>query len=870
MALLVLSDNFLLAKMEAAGIRPAPEADKLTLLRRLSYDLTGLPPSPRQIREFAADHATDAYPRMVDRLLDSPRFGERMARRWMDLVRYSESHGSEGDPDTPQAWQYRDYLIRAFNADVPYDQLIREHLAGDLLPAPRINQQDRINESILGAAHLRMVEHGFQPVDPWEDRVKWTDNQIDVFSKTFQGLTISCARCHDHKFDAISQRDYYALFGVFAGARPTQVEIDDPALLNAHRGELTRKKSEIRHALAKDWLAASASLPPQALSDLAAMMDQARTLPEAKAFNKANFTKAWDLRQDFNAWIGHGTGLPAKASQPGEFWILPEGDRVLNGLYPGGVYTNLLSNKQGGVMMSPRFKIETDSISLRLLGGNFSFAQLIVENYAVPRGGIYHLRFSPKKDEMGWARWDATFWKGFTGYIEFATLDDVTHFIPDAETQAMKPRPQPKRDGRSWIGGQQVVFHDNELTPKEELSPASYLLREKAAPSDAPRLARIAIADWEAGSAEADQVAFLDFLVRRGYLAHSLTGLPTAAPLVEAYRRIEAELPVAHRAPGVIDEAPPPQRLLVRGSHKNFGDPVPQRYLAALGASPYRDVRLARLHLADQVADPRNPLTARVMVNRVWQYLFRRGIVASVDNFGKLGDVPSHPELLDWLAQRFVDDGWSIKKLVRLLANSRAYRMASTVDSDAQRVDPANRLYSHQTIRRLESEEVRDGILAASGELDRSMFGPSVDVYYAHDTGATKGDKPKGPLDGNGRRSVYLEIRRNATNPFLEVFDFPKPASTRGQRDVTNTPAQPLALLNSPFVIDQSKKWAHRLEEIPEPQSRVKEVFLRTLGREPAGPERDRVLTYIGSAAGDPWQDLVHSIFNLKEFLYVR
>ncbi|MEZ5399519.1 MAG: PSD1 and planctomycete cytochrome C domain-containing protein [Bryobacteraceae bacterium] len=857
-------DRFLLARMETAKVRPAAEADRLTLLRRATYDLHGLPPSPEQIREVLTDTAPGAWERLVDRLLESPQFGERMARRWMDLVRYSESHGSEGDPDTPDAWRYRDYLIRAFNNDVPYDQLIREHLAGDLLPTPRIDPASHVNESILGAANLRMVEHGFQPVDPWEDRVKWTDNQIDVFAKAFQGLTISCARCHDHKFDAISQSDYYALFGIFAGARPTQVAIDDPALLAKNRDELAALKSEIRRAIAEDWL--KAAVPAKAFDELQAMLPTAQEADAARDFNKANFTEAWDLRRDFPQWLGQGTGFPKKAAAPGEFWIQPQGDRALDGIYPGGVYTNLLSNKHGAVIASPRFRIETDSISLRLLGGNFSFAQLIIENYAVPRGGIYHLRYSPKKDAMGWVRWDTTFWKGFSAYIEFATLDEVTHFLPDAESQKMKPRPQPKRDGRSWIGAQRIFFHNNTLIPKEDASPARWMARTARAAAD---LLPEAIRAWRDGSVSEEQASFLDWFVREGRLPVTLADLPTAGTLIARYRRLEAEVPLARRAPGVFSEAPPPQRLLVRGSHKNFGDPVPQRYLTALNSNPYPDTRLARLRLAEEVASADNPLTARVMVNRVWHSLFRRGIVASVDNFGKLGDAPSHPELLDWLARRFVEDGWSLKKLVRLLASSRAYRMSAAASEEALRSDPANLLVSHQTMRRLEAEEVRDGILAASGQLDSAMFGPSVDVYYAHDTGKTKGDKPKGPLDGNGRRSVYLEIRRNATNPFLEVFDFPVPASTRGQRDVTNTPAQPLALLNSPFVIAQSEKWAARLAALPDDTARVEAIFLRALGRPPQPGERDSALTYARQSES-PWRDLAHSVFNLKEFLYVR
>ncbi|MEZ5391325.1 MAG: DUF1549 domain-containing protein [Bryobacterales bacterium] len=218
-----------LRRWSRRALAPAEDADRRTFIRRATFDLTGLPPTPDEIHAFVNDSAPDAHEKLIDRLLASPRFGEAWARHWMDLVRYAESHGSEGDPDTPYAWRYRDYLVRAFNSDTPYDQLIREHLAGDLLEHPRMNAELEINESILGAAHLRLVEHGFQPVDPWEDRVKWADNQIDVVAKAFQGLTVSCARCHDHKFDAISQKDYYALFGVLKGARPTQRAIGRPS-----------------------------------------------------------------------------------------------------------------------------------------------------------------------------------------------------------------------------------------------------------------------------------------------------------------------------------------------------------------------------------------------------------------------------------------------------------------------------------------------------------------------------------------------------------------------------------------------------------------------------------------------------------------
>ncbi|GBL27989.1 hypothetical protein EMGBS8_19370 [Verrucomicrobiota bacterium] len=246
-------DRFLDAKIIAAKLTPAAKADKATLLRRVTYTLTGLPPTTAEIAAFKADASPEAYARVIDRLLASPRYGEHFARHWMDLVRYADTHGSEGDPNIPQSWRYRDYLIRAFNDNVPYDQFVREQIAGDLLPQPRVSPAEQLNESALGTGHFRLVEHGFQPVDTLDEQVRNVDNQIDVVSKTFLGLTISCARCHDHKFDPISQADFYAFYGIFASSRPGQVTVDSPEQLGLHREKLSGLKQEIREALAAQW-----------------------------------------------------------------------------------------------------------------------------------------------------------------------------------------------------------------------------------------------------------------------------------------------------------------------------------------------------------------------------------------------------------------------------------------------------------------------------------------------------------------------------------------------------------------------------------------------------------------------------------------
>lgn len=909
-------DNFVLARLETEGLTPASGADRRTLIRRITLDLTGLTPTPTETAAFLNDRSPDAYERLVDRLLASPQFGERWARHWMDLFRYTESHGSEGDPRILEAWRYRDYLIRALNADIPYNQLIREHIAGDLLPQPRTDKASRRNESLLGTANLRMVEHSFQPVQPWEDRVKWTDNQIDVLSKAFLGLTVSCARCHDHKFDAISQEDYYALFGSVKGARPVQRAVDDPAYLQTNRAALVSLRDEIRAALAARWRPALPDLrarieqgsfdgpwlealcdPEHPLSllqesrlgdgSLDTLQQRAsRRIGRAKSYNSQGFDFAWTLPADTGDWLLHGTGLIDPAAPAGAFAISPSGNRAVDGIYPAGVYSHLVSSKHDAVAQSPRFKIESDYISVKLLGGDLSNARLMIENYPVPRGGIYHQRHAPKRDEPYWMTWKTAYWKGFTAYIELAQHKDLTNYVADPIDSKRKPRPKPDPEGRSHFGLMAVAFHDTEAAPRLESQALGHFLQGARAGSAEEfaaktiRLLEAAIDAWVNGTMSDEQAAFLDAYVRPGLLPVSLQELDRVTSLVARYRALEADVPVARRAPGVLEEAPPPQALLIRGNHNQPGDPVARRFLTALGGAPCNDAATARLHLAEEIASADNPLTARVAVNRIWQKMFGAGLVATVDNFGKLGDTPSHPELLDYLAQRFVEEGWSTKWLVRELATTRAYQMASEASAEAAELDPRNRLLQHMPVRRLDAEAIRDTLLYVSGELDTRLYGPAIPVYYAFSPEQDKGADPPGPRDGELRRSIYQEIRRNAHNPFLEVFDVPPPASTRGQRDQTNVPGQSLTMLNSPFVRARADAWAAGLVARPDSAAtdRVVHMYETLFARRPNAAESSRALALVDTLAGDGetlrdeavWADLAHALFNLKEFLYVR
>ncbi|MBM3756300.1 MAG: DUF1553 domain-containing protein [Acidobacteria bacterium] len=801
-------DQLLNERLSKESLTPAPRANANTLHRRLAFDLTGLPPDPNAPNDYAAQ---------VDFYLAKPQFGERWARHWMDLVRYSESHGSEGDPDVPEAWRYRDYLIRALNGDVPYNQLVREHIAGDLLAKPRIDSATRTNESIIGTAFYRFVEHGFQPVDPWEDRVKWVDNQVDVLSKAFQGLTVSCARCHDHKFDAISQRDYYALFGILANARPTQRNID----IQPDSSKLRTLKTKIK----QEWI------------------DQLKSANWAGAKLPAQISVT-PKTESFENWISHGSVVVTK---PGEHFD--------TAIHQQGAYSNTITDKHAAVLASPRFKIDTDYISIKASGGNNAFAQIIVENYAVPRGGIYNLRVSLTNPELAWHTIKTEFWKGFTAYIELATQDDATHFF----VAPAKNSPKPDRNGRSWFGVQAVAFHNTKTPPADEV-------KDTAAFRNAAYV-NAAIEAWRNNTLTNEQAVWLSALMQ-----------PGQSELRAEYARLEAELPVLRRAPGVVEEAGPPQPLLVRGNIKSPSDPVPHRFLSALNGPAFADAKSARLELANAIVADSNPLTARVFVNRIWSKLFGKGIVATVDNFGLLGDRPSHADLLDTLARELISDGYSIKKTIRKLVLTSAYQRSSQPSAEALSKEPANRLLQHMPVKRLEAEAIRDTILSLSGQLRNEMYGPGVDVYYTHDTGSTKGDRPKGPLDGKGRRSVYLEVRRNATNPFLEVFDFPIPASTRGERDMTNVPAQSLAMLNSPFVIQQCEHWAANIVKLPV-DDRIPQVFQAAFYRAPTQAEVTQANLLAEEIAAEHkvsrddvkvWRDVAQSLLNLKEFIYIQ
>jgi len=862
-------DRFIEARRHAADLMPSAPAPPMTLVRRLYFNLTGLPPGSDEAAAWTKRIATaseqtreDVVAQLVDELLTSPRFGERWARHWMDWIRYAESHGSEGDPEIVQAWRYRDYMIRALNADIPFDQLVREHVAGDLLATPRINESLGINESAIGPAHWRMVFHGFAPTDALDEKVRFIDDQINAFSKAFLGLTVSCARCHDHKFDAISQKDYYAMFGILGSCRPGRTVIDLPDRVNRHRSELAALKPRIRSAVAGHWEASLEALGQRISADEGPWMQadkpekllhpvhnihkatandenlanawqrQVQSFEQQKAGWDKRRTRVpmqrWDLttRHDYAKWFTTGSGLPEQPHSAGEFAVAATGDLALTGIYPAAVFSHALSAKHAGRLTSDDVTIgDNTELWIRVAGDAGASVRYVVQDY--PRNGtVYPVK--KLDNQWRWQRFDLAYWNGDDVHIELATANDAPLLVAN----------QP----RSWFAVREAL-----LLKKDEPAPVEFrefLAPVFAAASGQPpsSLADIAsvyvaairtsIKAWKNETATDAQALLLDACLRQGLLPNRLDTMSAVRPLITEYRRLEEQIPEPTRVPGLDETYATNQRLFERGNHKLPQDAVPRRFLEAIDATPYQTSLSGRLELAEDLLRDDNPLTRRVIVNRVWHHLFGRGIVSTPDNFGQLGDQPSHPQLLDWLATRFVDDGWSLRQLIRSIVTSRTWQLSCRASAAARERDPENRLLSHANVRRLEAEAIRDLLLTVSGKIEHQLAGPPTD-------------------GGSPRRSVYMRVRRNSLAPFLRAFDFPEPYTAVGRRDATNVPAQSLTMMNNPQTAAYAASWAGRIlsdSSLNSDADRIGRMFLTAFGRPATSAEVVRVQNYLAAS----------------------
>lgn len=932
-------DRFILAKLEERTWTPAVDADRRSLLRRLSFDLTGLPPTPQEVAAFVSDKSPGAYARQVDRLLASPHFGEKWARHWMDLTRYAETKAFEMDYTMPHTYRYRDYLIRAFNADVPYDQFVLEALAGDLLPEPRIDPATGDNESLKGPGFLFLSDGQHGPPDIHEDEARIFARTIDVTTKAFLGSTVACARCHDHKFDAITTADYYSLYGILRSSRITHGNAVDPQRQRAPAEEIATARDRLTPlvyasigpqietlpdylALRDEIIATTdietrisdlrATFPPRlraaqekeyhqkldtllvehAREHTPARLDPLRvkhwleltldpeqranwpelsglqppTTAEAKAKPPASQSPVFaTVINSLDSW--HTQGLAFEPAPPEVKMVVSQtGPRPILGLTRAPIIAGLRGSRVSGVLRSPDFVLDGEPIHFQAKG-RFATVRLVVRNYELAGRGPTTAVLSKGLGGDHWQNFTIPtyLWAGEPAYLEI-----VQH---GQYTEARHPREDP------------VEFDENGYVAMRFDDPpdwTSWWHETSGTNGYEHAIARIE-RTWrnaQRGRLDEAELDFLSALFAAGLLQPDAATSPEFAAVLDDFRAAQKAIPRPRYVRTLTEGDPQDVPVYIRGSHKNLSAaPNPRRFLDGLGGTALDTTGSGRLEWARLVADPDNPLTARVIANRLWQQVFGQGLVTTVNDFGIMGTAPSHPELLDYLARDLIRQKWSLKSLIRKMVLTRTYQMSTTPDAASLAQDPGNRLLQHRSIRRLDAEAVRDNLLAASGSLDRTLFGESVPAFVESHPDSRAKPKVRGPLDGAARRSVYLELRRNFLPPLLTAFDMPNGTEPIGVRHSTNVPAQSLALLNDPFVHLQAAHWARTLSTAPQSlEDRINHMHLVAFAR-PATTDELAWATQVLEAmaaehatpvdAIEPWTDLCHLMFNRKEFIYL-
>ncbi len=923
-------DQFIYSSLDRAKLSPSKTTNAETLLRRLSFVLTGLPPKPKQVETFPlafAKNAQSALEKLVDELLASPHYGERFARHWMDVVRYTDTYGYEWDNPAKGSWEYRDYLIRAFNDDIGFDQLIREQIAGDLLPQPRINQQAGLNESMIGPMFYHMGEHRHGSSLAFNGiHQEMVNNKIDAFSKTFLAMTVACARCHDHKLDAISQKDYYALASIFMTPRWTARSIDAPGKNNIAIVELKRLRHKIHDGLASLWKSkqngfqlsevkqwAMKKQPTPKIEDPAYPLVQISSATDANIrevwsklkaewettrksrlkVNRAKFRLLSDFRQPGfpKGWSVEGDGVRYGYVTDGTPLISLKGDTLVDRLLPRGYHTHALSSKFAGAVRMPAQDIMPGRfVSLKIRGGEWAGHLNIPQNAFQNEGPVFY---------------DATAPLNWITFADLGLKNGVTRVFSEVMTSSLHPNFPPrtgvaragkvvlpaKDDGfnkRSWFSLTGIVTHSAGGVPQENLEQFATLYQGKPPTTTDAAWKRIAlwftdaIDRWESHEATAADVKLINWLLKQKLLPNQIKDVSDIANLVKQYREVEARIAFPRSVMSMDERSLKPlnYRLNVRGNVHEDGPAIPPDFLEVFTGKHHvnKSQGSGRLELAKYLSNRNNPQTARVYVNRVWQSIFGRGIVATPNDFGKLGARPSHPELLDWLAAKFMEEGWSTKKLIRRLVLSQTFRQAGIVTQKATVRDPANRLLHHYPTRRLEAEAVRDNLLAVSGRLDLRLYGQPLDPPRLVED--SKKRLFSGSLDSNGRRSIYMKMSIMDPPKFLVCFNLPDLKLPTGHRDVSNGPTQALTLLNDPLVINLAEHWAKRLvkESNRQPEDRVREMFIQALGRKPNATELKRWTKAVVSFSQTKeimtdtaaWSELAHLFFNTKEFIYYR
>lgn len=759
-------DAFVRSKLEQAKLTPAPPPSKTALLRRVTYDLTGLPPTPADVEAYLANTSPNAYEKLVDRLLASPQFGEKWARHWLDVVRYADTNSFERDGPKPNAWRFRDYVIRSFNSDKPYDRFVTEQLAGDELP-------DGGNDGLIATGFYRLGLWDDEPADRLLAQYDVIDDIITTTGQGFLGLTINCARCHDHKIDPIPTREYYSFVAFFQNLTPNgypspqteQPLFADPAAKTAYDVAVANHQRQL------DETQAQITAIEREFREKLAQRDTTPEVPDLDDLEYKFYRDTWDKLPNFDDLKPETV---AKLERP-YFDITPATREFSFGfVFTGDLkvpadaeYTFLLDSDDGS-------RLSIDGKQILLHDG--------IHGVGDPKSAKVTLKAGRRKIRVD--------------YFQGPTGDKGLYL--------------------SWSG-------------------PGFTHRHLSAPSEKGRNAK-----------RRDLVAAMK---ESGRELLGMERFQTYNRLTKSLNELKQNKPATDMALCVTEHGrnAPETVIFKRGNPQSPGEKVSPGFLSSLGGgqavfpplSPEAKTSGRRLALAQWITSRDNPQTARVMVNRVWQHLFGRGIVRSPNNFGLLGDRPTHPELLDWLAIRFMDDGWKMKSLIKLIVLSNTYQMSSQTNAVALEKDPLNNLFWRHDMRRLNAEELRDSVLAVSGNLSLKQFGPGIFPEISAEVKAGQSVPGQGwgkssPEDA-ARRSVYVFVKRSLPLPMLSDFDSPDTDSTCAARFATTQPTQALGMLNGKFLNDQAVILAQRVQkEAPSDlTAQIKRAYFLTTGHSP-------------------------------------
>jgi cytochrome c553 len=793
-------DSFILQKQEAAGLAPTSDANPEVILRRLYFDLIGLPPTPTQVREFLKAAAVDpkkAIEEVVDALLDSPRFGERWGRHWLDVARFSESSGGGRTRVFEHAWRYRDYVIRSFNEDKSYARFVAEQIAGDLLPYESTAEG---RDNLAATSFLAIGPINYELQDKQLLDMEVIDEQLDTIGKSMLGMTIGCARCHDHKFDPIPTADYYALAGIFLSTKSLDhANVSNPVMralpLDSKQQQQVAKLNRLAQPLESEI--AKIKAQQKKLGGAQTKRNHValdRLLGVVVDDEQAKYIGTWTASVSVAGYVHKGYHHQSDATAEA---------RYVAKLKPGKYEVRLSYTASTN---------RASNLPIRIIHCD----------------GLFETRVNSKKQPTI----DGT----------FVSLGEF-HF---------------EQQGTVIIGGK--ASDGVMIADAIQWLPVDGLAADKR-----PSIKPIVKADPQAETNAKT----------RSELALRLKAVQTQLAKLKKKHNVDA-------APVVmsVQESNEIQdcQICIRGNVHNRGKRIPRGFLSVMlpnenkNAAPTRISKKVsgRLEFAQWIASDKNSLTSRVFVNRVWYWLMGKGIVRSLDNFGAMGAKPSHPELLDHLATRFMADNWGVKQLIRRIVLSRTYQQSSSVSAHSKATDPGNRWYSFMPRRRLDAESIRDAILASSGQLNLSIGGSTIRPGSKSEFNYQFNDSQ---LDGQ-RRSVYVPVFRNSLLDLFEVFDFADPNLVMGQRSVSTLPTQALYLMNSPWVMQQSEYGAKRLlnDAMLETESqRIDEVYLLLFGRTPKPGERQIAADYLkGSTDTARWSRFVHTLIASVDFRYLE